>query len=369
MSIKLSTKSFIDKSNIIHNHKYDYSNTIYTLSKDLVTIICPIHGKFNQIANNHLMGKGCKKCRDDGNRKLLSDFIDRANLFHNHKYDYSHVVYIRCDSDVEIICPTHGIFKQPPSRHLRCSGCYLCSKVSMGKKLILSNDEFINRSIVIHCNKYDYSLVNYKGSHSKVKIICPTHGIFEQLCNSHLIGKGCKLCAIVNSKLSLKEFIDKCNSVHSYKYDYSKTNYTYSNERVIIICKYHGEFEQFASSHISGIGCPRCTHFVSKSETKWLNILNIPLSYRNKTIMINDRRFNVDAYDPQTNTVYEFYGDYWHGNLKVYKSYDFNKNSKKTFGELYNDTVEKEMILRNSYNVISVWESDFKSKEKDKYNE
>ena len=48
----------------------------------------------------------------------------------------------------------------------------------------MSVDEFIKRSREIHGNKYDYSLVKpFKNTTSKVTIVCPTHGSFEQIMN------------------------------------------------------------------------------------------------------------------------------------------------------------------------------------------
>jgi hypothetical protein len=58
----------------------------------------------------------------------------------------------------------------------------------------LKYDDFINESILVHGNTYDYSLINYNGAHSKVKIICKNHGIFEQSPNGHLSGAGCPIC-------------------------------------------------------------------------------------------------------------------------------------------------------------------------------
>ena len=54
------------------------------------------------------------------------------------------------------------------------------------------NTIFKNKAKLIHGNKYDYSLVDYKKCDVKVKIICPKHGIFEQKPNDHLQGCGCQ---------------------------------------------------------------------------------------------------------------------------------------------------------------------------------
>jgi hypothetical protein len=41
---------------------------------------------------------------------------------------------------------------------------------------------------MVHNNKYDYSKVEYINTNSKVKIICPIHGEFEQTPHNHLTG-------------------------------------------------------------------------------------------------------------------------------------------------------------------------------------
>lgn len=60
--ITKTTEDFISKSNLVHNFKYDYKLTIYQKINVKVKIICPIHGLFTQLANNHLAGSGCKDC-------------------------------------------------------------------------------------------------------------------------------------------------------------------------------------------------------------------------------------------------------------------------------------------------------------------
>lgn len=85
-------------------------------------------------------------------------------------------------------------------------------------------------------------------------------------------------------------------------------------------------------------------------------ILNIKASLK-----INNNRIKPDAFDPKTNTIYEFYGDFWHGNPNIYKLDDINVANKKTFGELYLATLDREKLIKEAgYNLVSMWESDFK---------
>ena len=81
-----------------------------------------------------------------------------------------------------------------------------------------------------------------------------------------------------------------------------------------------------------------------------------------KNIKINKKIFKFDGYCETNNTVYEFLGDFWHGNPKKYNKDEINLVNKKTFGELYNETNERLKIIKNKdYNIITIWESDYKN--------
>lgn len=68
----------------------------------------------------------------------------------------------------------------------------------------------------------------------------------------------------------------------------------------------------------------------------------------------------VDGYDPIINTIYEFHGDFWHGNPAVYKADDFNIVRKETFANLYLQTIKRDQfIIQNGYNLVTIWESDW----------
>ena len=123
-------------------------------------------------------------------------------------------------------------------------------------------EQFIIDAKSIHENKYDYSLVDYKQSHTKVKIVCPTHGEFEQSPNDHLSGKGCPKCKGDKSRIlnqsNTEEFLTKANLIHGAKFDYSLVDYKNARIKVKIICPIHGVFEQTPNNHLSRRGCPKC---------------------------------------------------------------------------------------------------------------
>ena len=263
----MSLDEFIKRANIKHNDKYDYSKTIYIKSCEKIIIICNGHGEFKQTPNGHLRGQGCKKCATEKTAKqcsmTLEQFILKSNLKHNNKYDYSKVNYIAKNIKIIIICPQHGEFLQQPQLHLNGHGCVKCSANKNSKKKALSITDFIIRANEKHNNEYDYSKVIYDNLKKKIIIICSKHGEFSQTPNNHLFGKGCKKCGVekrtTKRTMTLNEFIEKANNIHNNKYNYSKAQYTKSRNKIIIICKLHGEFQQIANTHLMGAGCVKCS--------------------------------------------------------------------------------------------------------------
>ena len=121
----------------------------------------------------------------------------------------------------------------------------------------ISKYEFCNRSNIIHNNKYDYSLVDYKNNRTKVNIICKEHGIFEQIPESHMRGFGCKKCSN-NHNYTNAEFIIKLYDIFKTKYSYDKTEYISQNKKVIITCDKHGDILKYPQSLLKGSGCAKC---------------------------------------------------------------------------------------------------------------
>lgn len=126
--------------------------------------------------------------------------------------------------------------------------------------------DFINKSIEIHGNTYDYSKSVYINANTKIIINCEVHGEFTQLSNNHY-KYGCGKCGTAKNirnnnlrKACSDNFIQKANLVHSNVYDYSKSNYINAVTKVIIICKIHGEFEQTPNNHLRNRTCPSCAN-------------------------------------------------------------------------------------------------------------
>lgn len=195
-------------------------------------------------------------------RNLLNDFLEKSKLVHGDKYDYSLVEYKTNKIKVKIICPEHGIFEQVPNWHTSGSKCPKCAKLNRISKMSMTQDNFIKNANKRHNNKYDYSLVEYKNSKTKIKIICPEHGVFEQKPGNHISGQNCPSCGFKMRRNKLtytnKDFIKKSKIIHKNKYDYSKVIYKTSRKKVDIICPIHGLFSQVPVEHMQGAGCNKC---------------------------------------------------------------------------------------------------------------
>ena len=423
MGKKISTQEFINRSNIIHNNKYDYSLVNYVHSKKKVKIICNIHGMFEQIPNIHLSGHGCNSCGENTKKITLEDFIIRSNKIHNFKYDYSKSIYVNARTKIKIICPVHGMFKQLPSTHMSGNGCKSCGDMK------IDTETFINRSYKIHGDKYDYSLTKYNGSYEYVSIICKKHGLFQQkaayhlsgsgchrcagynkntkifiqeamevhgnkydyslvsyecslkdvsiICKKHglfkqkpschLLGNGCNKCKIDNIKSTKVDFIKKANIIHGNKYDYSKVDYVNSKIPVSIICLQHGIFLQKPNAHLNGNNCPKCMQSgYSKKAIDWLKDISnkegIQIQHAGNIgeYSIPSTNYKSDGYCKETNTIYEYYGDIWHGNPLVFSTNEHCHPYDKTLtaGMLYENTINREEKIRSlGYNLITTWET------------
>jgi hypothetical protein len=357
----IKTEEFIEKSRKLFP-KYDYSKVEYKNNITKVEIICPIHGEFLQYPKSLLKGIGCKKCSNIKKSMSPKKVIENIKNIHGDIFDFSQFEYKNSYTKIKLKCKIHNHLFETAYGSLQKgrNGCKFCRK----NKLSYSNDEFIIECCKKHNNLYDYSKVIYDGSFSKIEIICPKHGSFYQTATDHLRGHGCKKCNVMESQRNdVYDFISKSNKIHNNKYDYSMVKYKNNRTKIEIICPSHGSFYQNPNAHlIQKQGCPLCQKSnISSMENQWLDSIGIPIEFRQKTIKHNNLIYKVDAYDHTINTIYEFYGDYWHGNpIRFNNKDEINKSNKLTYVKLYEKTMIREEELKSlGYKIISIWEHDF----------
>ncbi len=263
-------------------------------------------------------------------QSIFENFIKKANIIHNNKYDYSKFVYLKSCVKGIIVCPIHKDFLQRPNDHLSGKGCSECGGT---KKYTL--EKFIKKSNEIHKSKYDYSLVNQINNRTtKILIICKYHDKFWQSPKEHLAGKGCQKCGFISRinkrKINLQQFIKQAETTHSFKYDYSKFVYINDETKGMIICKDHGEFSQSPNNHKNGRGCVKC---VFKSEEICRKYFEFIFNYKFKKIrpkwLKNYKtgyNLELDGYCEELNVAFEHNGIQ---HYKVINKFKMTKNDLK----------------------------------------
>lgn len=281
MAKRMSQAEFISRANRIHKGAYDYSKVVYKNTSTKVIIVCPKHGQFLTTPAVHLKS-GCRKCAIEAQSseyaKSSADFVSQSRQVHGDRYDYSKVAYKNKKTKVIIICPEHGEFEQVPSNHLMGAQCPVCARQKAAKKRsrpqgerkVVSTETFIKQARIVHGDLYDYSKVVYVNSRSRVTIVCPAHGEFEQRASNHLVGNKCKSCILEARSAQLsrgtEEFIRSAREVHNDEYDYRKTVYKSSRSKVVVTCPKHGDFTVVAGHHLRGVKCGRCMSDSSRAS-------------------------------------------------------------------------------------------------------
>lgn len=143
----------------------------------------------------------------------------------------------------------------------------------------ITQNEFIHRAKKIFPN-YDFNSSYYVNNKTKLNVVCPEHGKFEIRPDCLLNGTGCPSCGGTKKSTTI-DFIKKAKYVHNNFFSYEKCNYTGSNNKVIVTCPIHGDFEVKANNHLNGCNCKKCQkdkidHIITKlkntnSSTKKLN--------------------------------------------------------------------------------------------------
>jgi hypothetical protein len=264
----MSKESFLVKALAKYGSTYNYDSVVYVNSQTKVTIFYPRHGAFTQRPSMHLFGQGCPRCSKEATeaRLALSRAIKKTNYIHGGKYSYSLIPSILASfkERVEIVCPTHGVFRKEWKSHLHGGGCPECENEPLRIITLMKGEDYFARAREVHGDKYDYSLSVYTGVTKKLKIICKACGLeFTRTAGNHLYKKhGCpeqgKIASIAAHTKTTRQFISEAMLVHQGYYDYAKTEYMGAQYPVIITCPHHGDFRQEANSHLQGQGCRAC---------------------------------------------------------------------------------------------------------------
>jgi hypothetical protein len=251
----LTQTDFIKRARGVHGERYDYNQAVYVGANLNLTIICREHGQFEQTPSNHFAGKGCLACAGLKPYTLKS-FTVKSCSIHGEKYNYSRVKFVNVLTKIIIGCRIHGDFEQTPSKHMGGSGCTRCSIDANANKQRYTIQNFISAAQAAHKDRYDYSLVRYVRTHTKVKITCREHGPFDQTPAAHQRGSGCPVCAGV--QMDTTRFVEQARTLHGDHFNYERTIYARSTEKVTVTCNEHGDIAVIPSVHLRKNGRGGC---------------------------------------------------------------------------------------------------------------
>ena len=220
----------------------------------------------------------------------------------------------------------------------------------------------------------------YSGVHKKCSFVCSNnHQPWSATPISILQGHGCPTCAkdsIRNAHThSHLQFINLLNTRNitfpsksvSLRED---QQYVQQNQKLVFRCNNGHEWNARPGDILHrNSGCPLCASSKTFSfmAIEWLtkieNIEQLFIQHRGnseKEFCIPGTKYTVDGFCKSTNTVYEFHGNYWHGNPRMYNGEDTNERVGKSFGELYKETLKKEDVIKSlGYNLVVMWEDEY----------
>ena len=157
-SNKLTQEEVLNRAYTKYGDKFIYDMSSYINTEIKIKITCKEHDEeFYQTMEGHFISEGCPKCISIKRRLPQEEFINKANITHNFKYDYSKTVYLGNKRNVIITCPLHGDFTQLAEVHSNAgSGCQKC-----GVETIRDNSR--DRNEKLKTTPTLFYVIKYKG--------------------------------------------------------------------------------------------------------------------------------------------------------------------------------------------------------------
>ncbi len=366
---------FINTSNIVHNNFYDYSLVQYSTTYTLVKIICPIHGVFEQLPKYHIKGSGCKRCatihrqqtnlqkyghrnaahgigRQDQIRKTCmlkygvewaiqsSEVLEKQTQTNLHLYNVKHIVQMQktIDSRMTKCLDLYGVDNPFKSHKLQ----EIIKQNNIEKYGVEYPLQSLDIRTAISDKKHLKYGDRYYNNSTKTKITnLKKYGCHP---NQHHMVDSLQL--ITNPNWLFDQYINQNKSAIQIADELGVWDTTVGN----YLRKYEIEI--------------KLTTNYSYKSIQWLDSIqeqegiNIQHALNGGEYQIPGTRYKADGYCHKTNTIYEFHGDYWHGNPQLYAPDVINEVNDKSMGELYQKTIEREEQIRSmGYNLVVIWEN------------
>lgn len=318
-------------------------------------------------------------------------FTNKCFVLYGNLYDYSLVYYKNAQSKVNIICPIHGQFEKTPNNHLRGQGCPQCSSASRLLKILNKyGTDNPSKNLEVQQKRKSTNLIKYGTDNplgnddirkKRKQTMLDNYGVEYSYSNPNLYLK-CKQTMLDNHGVThnsyIPEVVNKRKQTMLVKYGVSQFNQQHMIDILPLLTNQEWLFDQYIIQNKTAIqisnelgisdvtiGLYLKQHEISIRQIGWCSYKSqVWLDNINDNIIreykIPGTKFRADGYCKETNTIYEFYGDYWHGNPEIYNPEDINEVNGKTMGELYQNTIERERKLAQlGYVLISMWENKF----------
>lgn len=307
---------------------------------------------------NILRGTACPVCKRTDETKSTNKYINDLLTINNNITSIA--TYINATTKILHQCDKcNHIWKVSPNSVLRGNGCPKCSTIKRSKTLEQYNNELKNKSTNIKC------LEPYIGYNIKILHVCKTCNHSWRTTPSHTLRDGgCPNCYRITRTKTNTDYVNELNT--KYPTILNVNEYVNAITKIPHKCKTcNHEWDASPNDILSGRGCIKCSgKTYSKIAIEWINSINPNIRHAENggEYIIPTTRYKVDGYDANTNTVYEFLGDCWHGNPDIYeKSIRCHPFSDKTAKELYDDTILRINTIKTlGYNVVYVWEHEYR---------
>jgi hypothetical protein len=336
-------KFFARIKKLSENEGYKILSDKYTNSKIKLDFICPENHRFSMIWNSFSNGNRCPVCSD--RERVTKDKVINKLIKYGYRFVSGDIKNNR--SIFKVICSNGHIWSTSWSKFISGVRCKRCVCESTRKNI----DE-----VRVEFNKEGYKLLSnkYNGSDIKLDFECTNGHIGKISWNKFQQGKRCAEC-YGNKKLTL-DYVKRQFEKEGYIFLSS----TYENNDIPLdfICDNGHKSKMPWSDFQSGRRCYKCSTSVSKRSQEWLDSVGIPEEFREYKLKYKSRGFSVDGFSFPAE-VYEFLGDYWHGNLNKFDPDGINSRVKKTFKQLNEETFNRLNLLSDKYKVFYIWESDW----------
>ncbi len=323
------------------------------------------------------LGRGCPYCshqpgyitREDSiittHPDLIQEWDDSCNP-EDYSYGSNEKVRWRCRKK------SNHIWEARINHRTRGNGCPFCSHqpgyITREDSIVTTHPHLIEEWDDPH-NPQDFSY----GSHKKIQWRCktnPSHS-WEAIICDRTKGNGCPRCRHTAGYIIREDSIVTTHPHLIEEWDDPRNPEEYSSgsgERIQWRCKTNPShsWEAIIGNRTRGNNCPYCcTTGYSKAQIKWLQELEEKEKIIIQHALSPEGEYTipgvgkVDGYCEETNTVYEFHGDYWHGNPTKYPSDNLHPVTNRKYGDLYNETLQRDEKIRQlGYNLIVKWEGE-----------